>query len=49
VRRLYRWLSALGDVKAASRGPGAYGRRWFRRKAHKGLAKTLRQSRWTRP
>lgn len=42
-RWLYRLLSAKGNVKAASRGPGAYVRRRTRARAHRGLARMLRK------
>lgn len=43
LRSLYRVLSLAGDVKAASRGPGAFGRRYVRRAAHRTLARVLRK------
>lgn len=43
MRSLYRLLSIAGDVKAASRGPGAFGRRYARRVAHRSLARALRK------
>lgn len=41
-RWLYRLLSVKGNVKAATRGPGAYVRRRTRARAHRGLARLLR-------
>lgn len=49
MKALYRLLSLLGDVRAASRGPGSYVRRKVRSKAHKTLAKATRRNRWTKP
>ncbi len=49
MRELYRLLSFLGNVKAASRGPGAYARRRVRQAGHRELAKAFRRSKWTRP
>lgn len=43
MRTVYRLLSLLGDLRAARRGPGAYGRRVARREAHRGLARILRR------
>jgi hypothetical protein len=48
MRALYKLLSVLGDLTAASRGPGAYGRRAVRSQAHKALGKAMRRSRWLR-
>lgn len=43
MRALYRLLSLLGDAKAASRGPGAYGRRLVRKAGHRGLGRAMRK------
>jgi hypothetical protein len=43
IRALFRLLRILGDAKAASRGPGAYGRRVTRRQAHRALARGMRK------
>lgn len=43
LKTLYKILSVIGDVKAASKGPTAYGKRAIRKKAHKGLAKSMRK------
>jgi hypothetical protein len=43
VRDLYRILSLLGDVKAARRGPGAYGRRYIRKQANRHGNRWLRR------
>ncbi len=43
MRPLYRLLSVLGDVKAASRGPEAFLRRKVRARAHREVAKGLRR------
>lgn len=40
---LYRLLRVQGDVRAARRGPGAYGHRVARRQAHGELARLLRR------
>lgn len=42
TKPIYRALSVYNDVRAASKGPGAYGRRIVRRSAHKSLARLLR-------
>lgn len=39
----YRWLSLLGDAKAARRGPGAYARRYVRKRANRSFNRALRQ------
>ena len=49
MRRLYGWLSKLGDARAASRGPGAFARRKVRSGAHRTLARAMRRSRRLRP
>lgn len=43
MRSIYRMLSLLGDVKAASRSPGPYVRRKVRARAHRELAKGMRR------
>lgn len=43
MRALYRLLSFAGDVKAARRGPGAYGRRYVRKAGHRTLASAMRK------
>lgn len=42
LRDLFRILGALSTARAASRGPGALGRRVARRKAHRTLSRALR-------
>lgn len=43
MRVLYRLLRAWGDLRAARRGPDAYGKRMVRRSAHRTLARMLRR------
>lgn len=43
MRALYRLLSALGDVKSASRGPAPYARRVARKQANKQFNRLLRR------
>jgi hypothetical protein len=40
---LWRLLRALGDVRAAQRGPQALGARYVRRRAHRALARAMRR------
>lgn len=49
IRTLHQLAGILGDVKAASRGPGPFARRWVRSTAHRTLARSMRRSRWLRP
>lgn len=43
IKAIYQFLSILGDAKAASKGPGAYGKRFIKKKAHKSLARSMRK------
>ena len=43
MRRLFRVLRLYGDLRAARRGPSAYGKRRVRRAAHRQLARWLRR------
>jgi hypothetical protein len=43
MRAVYRLMSALGDLRAARRGPGALARRQGRKIAHRELARVLRR------
>lgn len=43
LRSAYKALSVLSTIKAATRGPKALGRNYVRRKAHGGLARTMRR------
>lgn len=43
MRSLYRLLTVMGDVKAASRGPGALVRRKVRSRATRGFSRGLRK------
>ena len=43
MRRGYRLLSILGDLRAARRGPGALVRRQARKEAHKRFSVVLRR------
>jgi hypothetical protein len=43
MRLLFRWLRLVGDLKAASKGPGAYGWRLVRRRAHRTLSTLMRR------
>lgn len=43
MRALYRLLSAAGDAKAVSRGPGPYVRRVARKRANRTFNRALRQ------
>ena len=40
---LYRVLSIVADLRAASRGPVPYGKRVVRRESHKALARFWRR------
>lgn len=42
MRSIYRFLSILGDVKAASRGPGSLARRKVRSRATRSFSRGLR-------
>lgn len=44
LQPIYRTLSVLNDLRAASRGPEAYGKRVIRRESHKALARALRKA-----
>jgi len=44
MRGLYKLLSVLGDVKAASRGPAPFVRRAVRKKANKEFNRWLRKA-----
>lgn len=41
MRTLYKILSVIGILVAASKGPGALGKNMVRRSAHKGLSRYL--------
>lgn len=43
IKAIYQFLSILGDAKAASKGPSAYGKRVIRKKAHKSLARSMKK------
>lgn len=43
LRAAYKALSVASTAKAAVRGPKALGRNLVRRKAHRGLARTMRR------
>lgn len=43
MRAVYRLLSKLGDLKAASRGPVPLARRQIRKNAHRATARALRK------
>lgn len=43
INALYRLLSIHNDVRAASKGPGAYGRRYARKVAYRGTSRALRR------
>jgi hypothetical protein len=43
MNALYKLLSVLGTLKAASRGPGALGRRVARQQANKQFNRALRK------
>jgi len=43
IRLLYQLLRFIGDIKAASRGPSAHGKRLVRKAAHRQLARVLRR------
>ena len=44
MKPLYRLLAVVGDVRAASRGPAALGRRYLRKRSHRSLARLLRKA-----
>lgn len=44
LQPLYRAGSVYNDMKAASKGPSAFGRRVVRRESHKLLARLLRKA-----
>lgn len=43
LRSAYKLLSVISTIKAAMKGPKALGRNYVRRKAHGGLARTMRR------
>lgn len=43
MRLISQLLSILGDIKTASRGPSALGKRLVRKAAHRQLARVLRR------
>jgi len=43
MRSGYKLLSLLGDVKAATRGPGALLRRWARKRANRTTGRLSRR------
>lgn len=43
MRKIFAILRAIGDVRAASKGPSALGKRIVRRSAHRRLSRALRR------